>query len=416
MSSLSLCLQVFETLFVLRMSNATVQYNSLHTLSKLNEEDSTRALLSDLGTGKVIIDAMSHHAKDPKILKASCVILKSLDVNLYSLNRLGAGARIKQCMHDFPGDVDLQKQACKVIRQLAKFIPNSIQFVDEGFSKLIATSIQRHMNDAELVEIACATLWCFGRHPGNSEKLWNIEVINPVLKAMWRHPYSAGVQEKACGFISTLTHLYSLMRLGVSQVVIQALENHTTNESIVICGLFILKNLGRLKSNSKYLLDYAGAETIVGCMQAHQTVLAVQRDGCHVLRNLTYHDANKLQLAEAGIGQFMLDLLKDFKHDHQTFCEALVVLADLASCVKCAAMLVQMKAARYILAGLVKHSNVENVIMNSFYCLDALYYWDKPGLCKLGIERIVSAALTRFPDNSTIQRKGNKLLSIIQHG
>jgi hypothetical protein len=155
---------------------------------------------------------------------------------------------------------------------------------------------------------------------------------------------------------------------------------------------------------------------IVGLMEEHAGAVGVQEQGCNLLGNLSYNNANRVKIAElGGIEAVRAGMLAhpDAAGVQEAGCSALYNLCEnnTANQVKVA----ELGGIEVVLAGMLAHPDAAVVQNQGCRALCYICYDNNANVKRMKalgtVREVVERAVAAHPSNSSIQTFGKELLA-----
>jgi hypothetical protein len=257
---------------------ATEAIESLSEFIAMFFEDSASASWLDFyierGLVGVLVAVMGYYSESSEIQAKACEVL----TNLAGCDTSGG--------HQQRGSSSAKLQRSQIIVER-----------EGGGEAILFSSMILHKDDPTVQEAALNTIRCLCKdYEENQTNFWKLDAIEPILRAMERHPNEPRVQETGAAVVSMLANnpnnenAKSTIGLnGGVAVIIRAISMHLEDLMVVeSCCHALYTLLLECAHNIVFVLKAPGAtNAILHAMRYHAQNLAVQAIGCAILANLT---------------------------------------------------------------------------------------------------------------------------------
>ena len=162
------------------------------------------------------------------------------------------------------------------------------------------------------------------------------EGIPVVLGAMRAHPADGRVQEQGCGTLRNLAwdspiNKALIAKKGGVSVIAEAMRTHRGDGAVVGQALRALRNLA--KESPPNILAVSGAlPVIISAMAQHLTNESLQHDGCAILRNLSASVDSRAAVAAAGGVSAIVETMRSHEKAEKLQAQACAALSNLSLC------------------------------------------------------------------------------------
>lgn len=163
-------------------------------------------------------------------------------------------SKIWQAMTDFATSLSVQTAGCRALRSLASHSGNTGILVQTRACHALAAALSRHIGDADLVEVAVATLRMLSIASEARDQLQRHDVASQVAQAMLCNPHGAALQRDGCALLSNIAvdperRTVSPVGATVLEAVVGALKSHPNDPTVTASACFALKNLSYESTN-----------------------------------------------------------------------------------------------------------------------------------------------------------------------
>lgn len=256
----------------------------------ISEVDSlVTALMGVEGTAEIlaqsILGAMREH-KSKEVVLIYCLrtiweSCKDNEDNKQHIMLLNGPEDIISTMKKFQQSPKLQEVGCGAVWALSICPQNRAKFIRLGACSVMMGAIEKYMASEDVLRPAVGAVRTLSPEREARELLKVVEGSKIVALAMKAHPFSDSIQRDGCAFLSNaavdienqFVHAVPPTEL---EAIVQAMENHKNDISVMAGACFALKNytfeenncrrLRRIK-NSDALLKYAaGLQASPECM------------------------------------------------------------------------------------------------------------------------------------------------------
>jgi hypothetical protein len=257
----------------------------------ISEVDSlVTALMEADGTAEILaqslLGTMREHKSSEEVLIYCLTTIwescKGNEDNKHQIMRLNGPEDIINAMKTFQNSPKLQEVGCGAIWALSISAEHRVNFIRLGACSIIMASIEKFMDIEDVLRPAVGAVRTLSPEQEARELLRVAEGSKFVALAMTTHPFSDSIQRDGCAFLSNsavdiekqFVHVVPQSEL---EAVVQAMENHKDDVSVMAGACFALKNytfeenncrrLRRIKSSGALLKYAAVLEASPECMQ-----------------------------------------------------------------------------------------------------------------------------------------------------
>eukprot|EP00980_Cylindrotheca_fusiformis_P024167 scaffold11589_cov117-Cylindrotheca_fusiformis.AAC.1 len=267
----------------------------------ISELDSlVSALLQTEGSGEILaqslLGAMREHKSKETVL-AFCLrtIWESCKGNADNgrqIMNLGGPEDIISTLKKFRDSHTIQEVGSGAVWALSIHAANRPKFIQLGACSVIMAAIEKYIDKEDVLRPAVGAVRTLSPEREARDLLKVAEGSKYVALAMMAHPTSVSIQRDGCAFLSNsavdienqFVHVVPESEL---EAVVQAMENHMNEVSVMAGACFAIKNytfeetncrrLGRIKNFDSLIQYAAGLEASPDCMQdAHDIIESMQ--------------------------------------------------------------------------------------------------------------------------------------------
>jgi hypothetical protein len=154
---------------------------------------------------------------------------------------------ILDSMTNFPSSITIQELGCAILLTLASTDNNRTNLIERGSCESLHRAIEVNSRERSIVEMCFSTLRILSTEMEGRNTMLQINVSKTIVAAMQYNLSCVSIQQDGCAIISNLAvdvlnNSVTLVSNDEIAVVLEAMQVHNTDESVMASACFALKN------------------------------------------------------------------------------------------------------------------------------------------------------------------------------
>lgn len=259
---------------------------------------------------KLAPQPLAAKAEDPKVGPLRHVVSDMLRPSGASSDAQTVDAALEiilQSMTENASSTAVQEYSVLVLYDLARTCEeNRARIATAGAFPKIVAGMASAPSSTSLQERGCSVMWLLALGEERREACVLAGACEAIVEALKNHASHTAVVSAALGAIKPVSIVdFGRRRLetaGAAEAVARAMSSNASVKKIQSEGCSLLSNLAvDIAHNRVTVAGSVELDAILGAMMEHPTEVAVQKQACFVLKNLTFSERNLRSLAEHGL-------------------------------------------------------------------------------------------------------------------
>lgn len=162
--------------------------------------------------------------------------------------------RVLDAMQCFPLSLEIQERGCNALQVLATNEGNRADLIRRGACSYLVKALAGHLGDASMVSSVFTTLRILSTEPDGRNILNSLLLSNNVVAAMQCNISSVLIQRDGCAILSNMAvdaenKKVSAIGQSVISAIVNSMQSHVDDESVIASACFSLKNFTYEESN-----------------------------------------------------------------------------------------------------------------------------------------------------------------------